>query len=1014
METVTIDSASPPATASVRPIILSLGSKMLLLTSGLLVLSFALCGALTLSLARHLVRNGIAMKVSQESDFLAAASAGAFDQAGQANRGRLTALCEQLNKEAEILAVQILDVRRHVLAHSLTPDGTMSRFFVLQVPIRQGRAVLGFVRAWYSPVRALEDYWNTTGHLVLLLFFGTFALFSVVLFVVIERLLNRPFRQFMQALDDAPSRLHFATFDTRRQDEWGFLGKKLNRYLGFLSNLQERSSVLYETSRLLSAPSGIHDSLDAVFTGLLHRYRLSSCLLFVLEGDALIVEASAGVSTQFAKSLRVKPGEGLVGVTYASGAVRHLAEADDQDPVLGQLLERQPIGASVLVPMKADGRVVGTAVYLSQRSESFNEEQIASLSAFTDHISLAFRNGRRMGELQFSNQRLESELATTLRELHQTNSRLIRKVRELKTVYDLALATASSSNVGEVIQVMIRGVKELVEVQGAGFFLLGSAGSLEPVGPVFDRPSETGKSRVTNLEESPILQRVVREEKPQVINFVDASEPLPAAWKDIGIRSVLALPLRQGQDIKGLFCVINKVNGLFTEDDIRVLSLLTSRVAEVLHRLTLDDQLRQQFRDLKLLQDIAARLPSPPVLADTVATIGSIVRPALPGTDLCLFYLHQPDSEALVPAGGDWDPSLIFDLRALTVGVSEKSLPAEVFGSAEPRQIQSEIQDSGFPNDALLSIASFNELICLPLIVEQGTIGVMALGRREAPPLNIDQRRLAALLAKHVAIVVERSRLYERLRAANEKLEQINNLKNEFISMVSHELRTPLTTIKGFVSIVLNEETGPLNDQQRHFLNTSDRAIDRLTLLVSDLLDISRIEAGQIRMQLRSVSLKDVIHRVVGDFTPQYKAQGLTITLQEPEQLPNVLADPDRVIQVLDNLLSNALKYTKQGGVTITTADKGDFVMTAIRDTGSGIPKGEQEKIFEKFYQIKVGGGYPGKGTGLGLAIVRSIVESHRGKVWVDSESGKGAEFRFLLPRARTDGDSEQRRASVL
>src|SRR3954471_3213185 len=144
----------------------------------------------------------------------------------------------------------------------------------------------------------------------------------------------------------------------------------------------------------------------------------------------------------------------------------------------------------------------------------------------------------------------------------------------------------------------------------------------------------------------------------------------------------------------------------------------------------------------------------------------------------------------------------------------------------------------------------------------------MAIGARQKGGLNAEQRRVAALLAKQVAVMIERSRLYERLRSANEKLEQINHLKNEFISMVSHELRTPLTTIKGFVSIVLSGETGPLKDQQRYFLETSDRAIDRLTLLVSDLLDISRLEAGQIQMQLRPVSLKDVVARVAVNFAP--------------------------------------------------------------------------------------------------------------------------------------------------
>src|SRR5204863_2270725 len=155
----------------------------------------------------------------------------------------------------------------------------------------------------------------------------------------------------------------------------------------------------------------------------------------------------------------------------------------------------------------------------------------------------------------------------------------------------------------------------------------------------------------------------------------------------------------------------------------------------------------------------------------------------------------------------------------------------------------------------------------------QECLGVLVIGTLPPRTLSAEKRRLAGLVAKQVAIVIERSRLYDRLKSANVKLEQINRLKNEFISMVSHELRTPLTTIKGFVSIVLSGETGALNDKQKYFLETSDRAIDRLTLLVSDLLDISRLEAGQIQMQLRPVSLSEIVSAVGVNFAPQLKAQ---------------------------------------------------------------------------------------------------------------------------------------------
>jgi signal transduction histidine kinase len=997
----------PPPPEPQTPVLFSLGTKMLLVTTGLLMLSFAICSAVTLTMARRMVRSDLEIKVSRESGFMAAASQALVQRASPSDREELQRLLAHLTEEPEILAVEVIDAQRHVLAHQRIAGRRHSDFFSLQVPIQSSGHTIGFVRAWYSPVLALEEVWTTTGHMVLVLFLATFILFSIVFFAAIERLLNRPFQNFVQALGQSPRHAQLLTFDSNRRDEWGVLGARLNTYLAYLLNEQERSSVLYETSRLLTSPGGLRDSLEGVLTGVLHRYQLTSALLFVHSASGLHVDASAGISLDFSKALTFQPGQGLLGVAYASGLLRRVEDASrEDDSLVSELFKRQQVRTALFVPMKADGQTLGVAAYFSRQEGAFKEASTESLRSFTDHVALAFRNAQQVGALQSVNRRLESEVSTVLRELGQTNIRLIRKVRELKTVYDLALATAASTQVDDILRLIIEGIKELIEVQSGAFFVWDAAtGHLEPLAPVFDRSKEMAAALRCKADESPLLHRVVVEGRAQIVNFVDPDEQLPAAWKPLAIRSLLAVPLRQGEEVKGLFCVVNKVNGLFSEDDSRVLSLLTGRVAEVLHRLELDRQLRQQVHDLQVLQDIAAGLPNPPVLTDTVSVIGRIVRAAMPPTPLCLFFLHHAGSEALVLMGGDWDKKLSFDLRALTIGVSEKVPLAEVFQSGLPSHFLKGASSSAWENDALIQAFGLDELFYLPLTIEKGTIGVMAIARRDVPPLGVEERRLAALIAKQVGVVIERSQLYERLRSANEKLEQINHLKNEFISMVSHELRTPLTTIKGFVSIVLNEETGPLNDQQRRFLETSDRAIDRLTLLVSDLLDISRIEAGQIKMQMRAISLKDVLSRVMASFQPQFKAQNLSLALQLPEHLPMVMGDPDRISQILDNLLSNALKFTTQGGVTISAVDKGDFVLTSVADTGNGIPKEEQDRIFEKFYQIKIKGTYPGKGTGLGLAIVRSIVDSHRGKVWVESESGKGCDFRFLLPRARTEAE---------
>lgn len=769
---------------------------------------------------------------------------------------------------------------------------------------------------------------------------------------------------------------------------------------------EHHAALLYEASRLLGAPLHLQPGIDAFLTNLLHRHGLSVCMLLTDQGDGTLAPVYfAGVSSAFASGLSVRSGQGIAGVVSASGTARRLdpLNGGEEDSFLKDLVTRHQLRSAFLVPLKAEGRVLGTALFGARTTSHFSESLIASLTELSQYLGLALHNSRRVQSLESSLHTFEAQVAAISGELGQTNQRLVHKVRELKTVYDLALATAASTQVEDIVRVIITGIQELVEVQSGAFFLLQGSDTLEPIPPAFGRQAGEAEALACRVSQSKWLEHVVREQEPQILNFVDSEEILPPSWKSAGVRSVLALPLLQEGVTKGVFCVINKMNGLFSPDDVRILSLLTGRVADVLHRLALDQQLRQRVNDLSVLQEISTQLPSPPVLTDTVSSIGRVTRQALGNADVCLFFIHHVESEALAMIGGDWDPKLSFDARALTLGVSERVPLAETFRQNQPAQFEKDSSAAFWNEDALVGGLSLHQLLYLPLTVEQGRIGVLAIGARPPRFLTLDHRRLAGLIAKHVAIVIERSRLYERLKSANDKLEQINHLKNEFISMVSHELRTPLTTIKGFVSIVLNEETGPLNDQQRHFLETSDRAIDRLTLLVSDLLDISRIEAGQIKMQLRPIAIRDVCQRLSHSFDPQLKAQGLTLTLDIPEHLPAVLADPDRLGQVLDNFMTNSMKFTTQGGITISAVDKGDFVMISVKDTGQGIPKEEQERIFEKFYQIKVGSGYPSKGTGLGLAIVRSIIESHRGKVWVESEVGKGADFRFLIPRARTE-----------
>jgi signal transduction histidine kinase len=206
------------------------------------------------------------------------------------------------------------------------------------------------------------------------------------------------------------------------------------------------------------------------------------------------------------------------------------------------------------------------------------------------------------------------------------------------------------------------------------------------------------------------------------------------------------------------------------------------------------------------------------------------------------------------------------------------------------------------------------------------------------------------------------------------------------------------------VKVVLEKEAGEINDQQEKFLKIADQSIDRLIVLISDLLDISRIESGQFSLRLGPVDPREVIVDVVRDMAPEAIRKRLVLDTRLPDFFPLVMADRERLMQVFENLILNGIKFTpEEGSITLSAQDKGDFVLFSVADTGVGIAGKDQQKIFEKFYQVDSGSTRAIKGTGLGLAIVKSIVEMHGGQIWLESEPGQGSTFLFLIPRAKTE-----------
>jgi len=219
--------------------------------------------------------------------------------------------------------------------------------------------------------------------------------------------------------------------------------------------------------------------------------------------------------------------------------------------------------------------------------------------------------------------------------------------------------------------------------------------------------------------------------------------------------------------------------------------------------------------------------------------------------------------------------------------------------------------------------------------------------------------------------------------------------RGELISTLAHELRSPLTSVKGFTSTLLHRWDRFGDEQKRHMLATINADADRVTRLIGELLDVSRIEAGRLELQRQMIEIPRIARGVIGRFEQLH--DGHTFRLSFPPDFPEVYADRDKIEQVLTNLVENAVKYSQDGTVAVRGEVAGDAVEVAVTDQGVGIPADQVPLIFTKFYR-RGGHGAP-TGTGLGLFITRGLVEAHRGRIWAHSEVGHGTEVRFRLPR---------------
>ena len=419
-----------------------------------------------------------------------------------------------------------------------------------------------------------------------------------------------------------------------------------------------------------------------------------------------------------------------------------------------------------------------------------------------------------------------------------------------------------------------------------------------------------------------------------------------------------------------------------------------ARTAE-LHERTAE--LGRSVEELKLLSDVGQAVSSTLDLRAVLSTVLSR-SVGITGADAGAVFLYRQAERAfqLVEAVG-WDAALLRLVSDLKVPEGESAM-----GEATERRMPIQHADlatrSSYPlRDATLA-AGFRAVLIVPLVGLERVLGALILTRRATGEFPVETVRLMQTLASQSVLAIQNARMFRELAEKSAELELASQHKSQFLTNMSHELRTPLNAILGYAELLIHGIYGELSDRTKGALERIQSSGRHLLALINDILDLARIEAGQLRLSLEDYSFGELVRSAVTATEPLATAKGLKLATALPDDLPTAHGDARRVSQVLLNLLGNAIKFTDEGEVEVHASAKDGHFLLTVRDTGPGIAEADQERIFGEFQQIDNSSTRKKGGTGLGLAISKRIVEMQGGTISVESQLGQGSIFRVTLP----------------